>query len=156
MRAGIDAPPALKTLNGALNLRAEASDSFTTIDLLTLSLKNGEGELYKYGAAPSYIKRGARVHRVTCSCLPAGLAEDAPPETTRVRLEGGSFFVMVTDGVADAADDAWLQKLLADWAGEDPKQLVSAILAESYDHKGTEDDAGVLALYLPSGGVKEV
>ena len=36
LRAGIDAPPALKTLNSALSLRAESTDSFTTVDLLTL------------------------------------------------------------------------------------------------------------------------
>lgn len=155
LRAGIDAAPALKTLNSALGLRAERSDSFTTIDLLTLSLKNGEGELYKYGAAPSYIKRGERVHRVNCSCLPAGLAGDmAPPEMTHLRLESGSFFVMVTDGVADSTDDEWLQSLLADWEGENPQMLVSAILADSYDHKGTSDDAGVLVLYLPEGEVE--
>lgn len=153
LRAGVDAPPALQTLNSALGLRAEHDESFTTVDLLTLSLKSGEGELYKYGAAPSYIKRGARVRRVSCSCLPAGLAEDlAPPEITHLRLEGGSFFVMVTDGVADVTDDAWLQSLLADWEGESPQQLVSAILADSYEHKGTSDDAGVLVLYLPESG----
>ncbi len=157
LRAGIDAQPALRTLNGALDLRAEASDSFTTIDLLTLGLKNGEGELYKYGAAPSYVKQGARVYRIACSSLPAGLAGEAlPPETTHIRLVRGSFFVMVTDGVADAGDDAWLQQMLAEWTGESPQQLVAAILAESVDHGGTEDDAGVLALYLPADGAKEV
>ncbi len=155
LRAGINAQSALKTLNGALNLRAERSKGFTTVDLLTLSLKNGEGEVYKYGAAPSYIKRGRQVRRVNCSCLPAGLAGGAePPEMTHIRLESGSFFVMVTDGVADGTDDEWLENLLAQWQGESPQQLVSAILADSYDHKGTGDDAGVLALYLPGNGTQ--
>jgi len=152
LRAGVDARPALRTLNSALNLRAERSDSFTTVDLLTLSLRSGEGELYKYGAAPSYIKRGERVRRVCCSTLPAGLAEETqPPEATHVRLEGGSYFIMLTDGVADDTDDAWLQKLLAAWEGDDPQQLVSAILADSFEHRGTGDDALALALYLPDG-----
>ncbi|MBQ9459328.1 MAG: SpoIIE family protein phosphatase, partial [Oscillospiraceae bacterium] len=150
LRAGVDASTALRTLNGALGLRAELSDSFVTVDLLLLSLKNGEGSLYKYGAAPSYVKRGPRVHRVACACLPAGLAgDDAPPETTRVRLEPGSCFVMVTDGVADAADDAWLAALLAEWDGENPQMLVSSIMADSFVHKGTADDALALALFLP-------
>ena len=154
LRAGVDAPPALQTLNSALGLRAEHAEGFTTVDLLTLSLKSGEGELYKYGAAPSYIKRGRRVRRVSCSCLPAGLAESAlPPEATHVRLESGSFFIMMTDGVADCTDDQWLQSLLAGWEGENPQLLVSAILADSYEHKGASDDAGVLVLYLPEGGV---
>ena len=159
LRAGIDAPPALKTLNSALSLRAESTDSFTTVDLLTLSLRTLEGELYKYGAAPSYLKRGGSVRRVTCSCLPAGLQEGSPPpEATHLRLSPGSFLVMVTDGVADSADDEWLQNLLAGWEGEDPQQLVSAILADSLDRRGGTDDAGVLALYLPrdGGGLQEV
>lgn len=160
LRAGADAEGTLQTLNSALNLRAETTDSFTTIDLLLISLKTGEGELYKYGAAPSYIKRGADVRRVSCAGLPAGLADGkTPPEKTNLRIESGSFFVMVSDGVADAGNDDWLQLLLAQWTGENPQQLVSAILAESYEHKGTEDDAGALALYLPgdsSGAATEV
>ena len=155
LRSGVDAQGALRTLNSALDLRSEASDSFTTVDLLTLSLKNGEGALYKYGAAPSYVKRGERVWRVNCTSLPAGLAGDeTPPETTHIRLSSGSFFVMVTDGVADASDDEWLQELLSHWEGDDPKQLTAAILADSYEHRGAADDAGVLALYLPHGEIE--
>ena len=153
LRSGVDEAGALRTLNSALNLRAETTDSFTTVDLLTLSLRGGEGEVCKYGAAPSYIKRDGRVWRIGCTCLPAGLAEEsAPPETTHVRLGAGSFFVMVTDGVADANDDGWLQELLTGWEGDDPQQLAAAILAESYQRRGGDDDAGALALYLPREG----
>ena len=159
LRAGIDAPPALKTLNSALSLRAESTDSFTTVDLLMLSLRTLEGELYKYGAAPSYLKRGGSVRRVTCSCLPAGLQEGSPPpEATHLRLSPGSFLVMVSDGVADSTDDEWLQNLLAGWEGENPQLLVSAILAESIGRRGETDDAGVMALYIPkdAAGAQEV
>ena len=157
LRAGIDAQPALKTLNSALTLREAETGSFTTIDLLQLSLSNGEGSLYKYGAAPSYIKRGTSVRRVTCSCLPAGLQEcSQPPEVTHLRLEAGTFFVMVTDGVADASSDEWLQDLLAGWQGENPQLLVSAILADSIERTQEADDAGVLVLYLPKGGANEI
>lgn len=159
LRAGIDAPPALKTLNSALALRAESTDSFTTVDLLLFSLQTLEGELYKYGAAPSYIKRGGSVRRVTCSCLPAGLQEGSPPpEATHIRLLPGSFLVMLSDGVADALDDEWLQNLLAGWEGENPQMLVSAILAESAERRGETDDALCMALYLPEseGGVQAV
>ena len=157
LRAGIDAQSALKTLNNAFTLRETETGSFTTVDLLQLSLKNGEGELYKYGAAPSYIKRGASVHRVTCSCLPAGLQDcSQPPEVTHLRLEAGTFFVMITDGVADASSDEWLQNLLAGWQGEKAQLLVSAILADSIERTQEADDAGVLVLYLPKGGDNEI
>lgn len=152
LRAGIDASAALRTLNGAFALRAESTESFTTVDLLCLSLNTLEGELYKYGAAPSYIKRGGAVKRVTCSCLPAGLVEGAPPpEATHLSLVPGSFLVMLSDGAADALDDEWLQDLLAGWEGEEPQQLAAAILAESIARRGESDDSSVLALYLPEG-----
>ena len=157
LRAGIDTQSALKTLNGALFLRASETDSFTTVDLLQLSLKTGEAELYKYGAAPSYVKHGESVRRVTCSCLPAGLQEGAqPPEVTHLRLGNGTFFVMVTDGVADATNDEWLQNMLADWQGDNPQLLLSAILAESIERTAEADDEGVLALYLPEREANEV
>mgnify|MGYP004544362903 FL=1 len=159
LRAGIDAPPALKTLNSALALRAEETDSFTTVDLLLLSLQTLEGELYKYGAAPSYLKRGGTVRRVTCSCLPAGLQEGSPPpEATHLHLSPGCFFVMLTDGTADADDDEWLQDLLAGWEGSDPQQLSAAILADCAEKRGETDDALCLVLYIPedSGGARAV
>ena len=124
-----------------------------------LSLQTLEGELYKYGAAPSYLKRGGTVRRVTCSCLPAGLQEGSPPpEATHIKLSPGCFFVMLSDGVADSLDDEWLQNLLAGWEGHDPQQLVAAILADSMEKRGGTDDAGVLALYIPedSGGAQAV
>ncbi len=150
LRSGIDVEAALKTLNAALSLRSADSLGFTTVDLCVVPLGGGEAEVYKYGAAPSYTKRMGRVRRVSCSCLPAGLRmEDAPPEQTRVTLEDASFFVMITDGIADEADDEWLQNLLAGWGGENPQSLAAAIMAESLDHKGRGDDCGVVAAYLP-------
>ena len=149
LRAGVEAPGALKTLNSALTLRAEVSESFTTIDLLLLSLRSGAAEIYKYGAAPSYVKRGSRVRRVTCSCLPAGLqSPDTRPETTKLQLAARTFFVMLTDGVADVNDDEWLRTLLAEWRGDDPQALASAILAAGRERRGLSDDGGVIVLYI--------
>ena len=158
LRAGVETSGALKTLNSALTLRAEVSESFTTIDLLALSLRDGMAEVYKYGAAPSYVKRGARVRRITCSCLPAGLqGADTQPETTRFTLEKGSFFVMLSDGVADSTDDGWLIALLEKFSGEDPQALASAVLAASRERRGGDDDCAVLALYREKeGGAAEV
>ena len=84
LRAGIEAAPALKTLNSALALRGETGGAFTTIDLLALRRSTGEATLYKYGAAPSYLKHTAHVTRFTAHSLPAGLqATTEPPEVTR-------------------------------------------------------------------------
>ncbi len=157
LKAGIHPKSALKTLSSALSLRSEETESFTTVDLLLFSLADGAAELYKLGAAPSYVKRGGKVKRVTCSCLPAGLdGGEGGPEATRLRLEKGSFLVMLTDGVADALDDKWLVELLSSWEEEDAQMLVSAILAESEKRRGRTDDGCVIALYLPENEAKKV
>ena len=127
------------------------------IDLLALQRSSGQAALYKYGAAPSYCKRGGSVSRYAGQSLPAGLqaVRDAP-ECTRLQLTAGSFFVMVSDGIADAGNDEWLQNLLAGWSDRDVNALVSLILAESRGRKGLEDDCAVLALHLSSGEKKPV
>ena len=157
LAAGIEPGPALKTLNTALSLRGESGGGFTTIDLLALQRASGQAALYKYGAAPSYLKRSGSVSRYTGQSLPAGLqAVREAPECTRLQLTAGSFFVMVSDGIADAGNDEWLQNLLAGWSGRDANALVSLILAESRGRKGLEDDCAVLVLHLSSGEKKPV
>ena len=65
LEAGIQPEAALKTLNSALALRGEETGSFATIDLFTLRRDTGEAGFYKYGAAPSYVKKGGTVRRIT-------------------------------------------------------------------------------------------
>lgn len=157
LEAGIRPLPALKTLNSALSLRRESGGGFTTIDLLALRRSSGEAALYKYGAAPSYLRSGGRVSRFTGASLPAGLQAPADaPECTQLQLRAGSWFVMVSDGVADADSDEWLQNLLAGWSGRDVHALVDRILSESGSRKGQADDCAVLAVWLPGqdGGEK--
>lgn len=157
LEAGIEPEAALKTLNSAMALRGADTGSFTTIDLLTCRPETGEAALYKFGAAPSYLKKGGIVRRITGGTLPAGLrGAPAAPDVTHVTLERGSFAVMISDGVADPGRDEWLQDLLAGWNGEDPQVLASLILSESIRREGLQDDCGIQVLYLPKDGIKKV
>ena len=151
LQAGIAPEPALRTLNSALNLRSDEQGSFTTIDLLAADLTAKQATLYKYGAAPTYIKRKGSVRRLAGASLPAGLQEsDAEPQAIRFPLEENTFLLMISDGVADAGDDQWVQDLLAGWQGEDPNVLTSLILREAYQRRRGDDDRSALCLYLPT------
>ncbi len=156
LEAGIEAMPALRTLNTALSLRSDNGGGFTTIDLLALQRGSGTATLYKYGAAPTYCKRTGCVSRINAQSLPAGLqSSDVPPERTQLSLQAGSCVVMVSDGIADANSDEWLQNLLAGWNGSDANALVSLIMREATQRRGMEDDCAVLVLYLPDNGQKK-
>ena len=158
LEAGIEPEAALKTLNSAMALRGADTGSFTTVDLVTCRLETGETVFYKFGAAPSYVKKGGTVRRITGGTLPVGLrGAPSAPDVTRVTLAAGSFVVMVSDGVADPGRDDWLQNLLAGWEGEDPQTLAGLILRESVSREGLQDDCGIQVLYLPkTSGIKEV
>ena len=150
LTAGIEAGPALRTVNTALNLRGDEQGSFTTIDLLEADLQGREAVLYKYGAAPTYVKRQGSVRRLTGAALPAGLQDTAAvPTPARFPLEENTFLLMVSDGVADSGDDQWLQDLLAWWQGDDPNVLVSLVLRECYQRRKGDDDRSAMCLYLP-------
>jgi len=155
LEADIEPEAALKTLNAAMALRGAETGSFTTIDLCTFEPASGEASFYKYGAAPSYVKKGGAVRRITGGSLPAGLrGAPAAPDVTRVRLEPGSFAVLVSDGVADPERDEWLMDLLAGWEGEDPQTLAGLILSESVRRERLQDDCGIQILYRPPAAEK--
>ena len=157
LEAGIEPEAALKTLNSAMALRGAETGSFTTIDLCVFDAASGAVAFYKYGAAPSYLKKGGTVRRVTGGSLPAGLrSAPASPDVTRATLEPGGFAVMISDGIADPGRDEWLQDLLAGWEGEDPQELAGLILRESIRREGLQDDCGIQVLYLPKTNGKSV
>ena len=155
LEAGIEPEAALKTLNAAMALRGAETGSFTTIDLCVFRPGTGEAVFYKYGAAPSYLKKGGSVRRIAGGSLPAGLrGAPAGPDITAARLEPGGFAVMVSDGVADPGRDEWLLDLLAGWEGDDPQTLAGLILSESVRREHLQDDCGVQVLWRPAGEEK--
>lgn len=150
LKAGIEPPTALKTLNTALALHSDESGSFTTIDLMALTLRSGSASFYKYGAAPSYIKHGSSVRRITGSVLPAGLSSgERVPDATTICLLPGDFVILVSDGFVDSAADAWLQAMLAQWDGASVQSLTSSLMDASTRRSGRSDDASLLVLRLP-------
>lgn len=150
LRSGIEPSTALKTLNTALTLHSDESGSFTTIDLMALTLRSGTASFYKYGAAPSYIKHGGSIRRITGSVLPAGLSSgERVPDATTICLTPGDFAVLVSDGFADSSDDAWLQSMLAEWDGTSVQSLTSALMDASIRRSGRSDDSSLLVLRMP-------
>lgn len=150
LRAGIPAEAALKTLHSAMTLRSEENGCFTTIDLFSLDLFTGDAALYKYGAAPSYLREGNTVRRVRSVSLPAGLGEpESAPDITRLSLSPGTVLLLISDGLAETEEDRWLTNLLRQWTGHDPQSLTALILCDSLDHGGENDDCAVMVLVLP-------
>ena len=134
----------------------EAAGGFTTIDLLRVDLFTGEAGVYKYGAAPTYVKKGYSVSRITGTALPAGLTagEGVSPDVTRLQLEAGDCVLLVTDGVAGSASDQWVRDRLAAFDGGSPRELAQALIDDSGAQVGAADDRTALGLEIARGNQK--
>ncbi len=148
LQAGVDTEHALITLNSALALRSEEQGGFSTIDLLQVDLFTGEGSIYKLGAAPTYIRRGTSVRKITGTALPAGLTVQGGnrPDHTRLHLEPGDCVLMVSDGVAGTGEDDWVRRRLADFHGDSPKELARSLITDSPE--GVTDDRTALVVRI--------
>ena len=91
-------------LNGCYVL--QEGSAFATVDLLQLDLATGEGVLYKWGAAPSYLKYGQNVQTLGAAAPPPGLGvgPEFQPMQLPLSLKGGQSLIMLSDGAfGDAA-----------------------------------------------------
>ena len=144
LKAGVETEHALVTVSSALALRGEEAGGFTTVDLLQVDLFTGQGAVYKLGAAPTYIRRGDQVRRLTGGALPAGLSagDGARPDKLPLQLVPGDCVLMVSDGVTGTGDDGWLRQRFAEFEGDSPKELARALIADS--PQGATDDRTAL------------
>lgn len=149
LRSGVEPATAMKILNSVMLLRNGDEWGFATVDLMCVDLFTGETSFYKYGAAPSYVRTGKSVRRVTGESLAAGLmsGEGAAPDVVRMRLKPGSVAVIASDGVITGEDDAWLREQLRDEPDDkDMKTLAREVLRKAADEYGAGDDMTVLAV----------
>ena len=144
LRAGLEPEAVLRLLNTALMLRCEKRMCPASLDLVRVDLFTGDTQVYKYGAAPSYIRLGEGVQVIQGRSRAAGLSLEGP-DLTRLRLEPGSAAVILSDGAARAA--VVRQKLMESRPGG-MKALAGEILTDAAARAGWEDDMTVLALSL--------
>jgi len=146
LQTGIPADHALLTLTSALALRGEETGGFTTVDLLEIDLFNGDGVLYKLGAAPTYVRQGDSIRRLAGSSLPAGLAEGTREAVDKftLRLAPGDYVLMVSDGICGTGEDGWLLERLRAFTGDSPRKLAAQLITQS--PQGATDDRTALAV----------
>jgi stage II sporulation protein E len=143
LQAGMVPDKAMEFLNSMYILRD--SGGFSTMDVLELSLLSGQGTLYKWGAAPSYIRSGTLVKKVGTAAPPPGLGvgSTSGPEVIRLSLWGGDMLVLVSDGVL--GDET--EELIRSYDGENVKELAAMLISQA-EAMGGEDDMTAAVLRL--------
>ncbi len=144
LRAGIGPEIVLRTLNTALILRSEKRMCSLSLDLMSVNLFTGETCVYKYGAAPSYVRSGGQVRAVRGQ-TPAAGTDDVGPDCVRLQLESGSAAVILSDGAARAEN---VGERLRTCTPGSLRELAGNILTDAAARGGWEDDMTVLTLSL--------
>ena len=126
LRLDFDAQDCLQLLNEVYILREEYS--FSTVDLLQISLVTGEGYLHKWGAAPSFLVRDGKLKKIGTAAPPPGLGvgEAHRAECVRLSLGEGELLILISDGVDGNTAEAYLSQHLSSPPREVAAGLVKA------------------------------
>ena len=143
LETGLEPDTALELINGFFVLRKQTA--FATLDLLRLDLRTGAGTLYKWGAAPSYLRRGGGVEKIGTATPPPGLeAASRLPGQYELSLREGETLVMVSDG-AFGEETA---RCLTEFTQGSVRDLASCLIA--LNGAEGEDDRTVVTIRLRS------
>ena len=135
----------LKLLNHAVKHRHRECSA--TFDMFSLDLYRGEAEFIKSGAAPSYVKRDASIFRIKSKTAPLGLMKNVDAERIRVDLESDDYIIMLSDGIAQSAEDTpWLLDLLSKPPKRSIKEYADHILATTLKNMPKNDDMTVVVI----------
>lgn len=123
-------------------LMSKTDETFTTVDLLEIDLLSGEAHFIKAGAAPSYVLRGERLHRIESRTPPAGILRSMCAEQTTFKLRPGDFVILLSDG-AEPVQDGALVALLSEKNFENAAVLCDRIFALAREGCAGQDDLSV-------------
>lgn len=148
-KGGFDIDSTLDMVNSILVLKS-AETCFATVDLALIDTKRKEVEFLKLGAANSFIKRDDCVKTVKASALPAGVFANTEPDREKVKLKGGDFIILVSDGVLNSRTEKILIDFLEAYKGNNPVELAEKIIktAKNINADIINDDMTVIAAYI--------
>ncbi len=152
LKAGVGPDLTVSILSSLCLLRDGDGLESATVDLLRLDMFSGEASIYKYGAAPSYIRHGASVKRVGAGSLPMGIAAREKTPAVKLTVKPGDIILMASDGVVTGGDDKLLRQAMAGARDSDVKALARRVVDAAARATASADDMTVIALAVEKRG----
>lgn len=128
IKAGFGMECSLRIVNSAL-LYKSSEESLSTVDVAAFDLHSGKLELYKAGAAPTFVRKSGKVGRAQSNSLPVGILRDVGFDRSTLTLKKDDIIVIISDGAAGENTD-WITKELETTEEDNPQRLADS-LAES-------------------------
>ncbi len=140
--AGVESECALQALNSFLTLGRNGGEAESTsaLDLLCFDGFTGRASFLKSGAAPTYVKRGGNIFKLTGASLPLGILGKVDVKQIDFNTRDGDLIVQVSDGVTGGeAECLWLLEYLTQSVDESPTQMASYIKENALKNGSTDD-----------------
>ena len=132
LTAGYPARHALRSLNSLCTLRGKAGA--VTVDLAEVHLDTGKIDLYKWGAAPSWLLLPDGMQRIGAFGPPPGISvTDTRESVDKLRLHKEETLIMVSDGVNAGLFCQSADQLLAESTGSLPARILELGSQEGAD-----------------------
>lgn len=153
LQAGFDVDLAMKTVNGIL-MTGNEEERFATVDLAIIDRAKCRAQIYKMGAATTFIRHDGRVSMLKRQALPAGITSGLDLEYIDIKLRRGDLLVMVSDGVTDCDrkdyNCNWLRARLLEIGSRDPETIAELIVNKAAEKYGIHerDDLTVMTALI--------
>lgn len=125
VQAGFGGEQAARLVNVALELKSD-EDSAAALDVASIDLHTGQLQLFKAGAATSFLLRAGKVRCLAGGSLPVGILEGVVGGVHRVTLYEDDLLVLCSDG-ALAAGEEWMAAQLEAFGGMAPAPLAEKL-----------------------------
>lgn len=142
LTAGYPAEYALRCLNSLCTLRGSAGA--VTVDLAQIDLQKGKVELFKWGAAPSYLLSDGIAEKIGTAGTPPGLSVTQCRETVdKLSLRRGETLILLSDGV----DGEAAMRRASEMTRKTPGELAPKVLQYGKGNGSDDATAAVVRLY---------
>lgn len=147
LRAGASPASAAKLLNNSLLVKS-ADESFATLDICRIDLYTGKVDLFKAGAAPTYIKSGKKIIKIDGGGLPVGISFTSSCQTESFHINEGDMVIMTSDGAE--LSKQWLEQAVTKDSAYNVESFADAVASAARFNceKGREDDITVVVIKL--------
>ncbi len=141
---GMKPQSAVRVVNSVMVTKSR-EESFATLDALIVDSDNGKAVSVKSGAAPTIIRKGGDVIKLSSTVFPIGIVEEAELFETEHSISDGDMIIMFSDGITENAY-LFIKELLL--GGNDIKEIVReiAVKAEVFNPSVRSDDVTVIGV----------
>ncbi len=151
LEAGVPPKQAVEMVN-ALLLSHAGEVKFATLDMGIVDTYTGTVELFKAGAATTFVVSGGMTKCYEASSLPMGVMANVQANHFRFHLPKDGYIIMLTDGVLEGVvqeeREVFIRSMVKKMKSKNPTEIGEKILEKAIEKQGgvAKDDMMILVL----------